>query len=206
MSLIAPVRQPLLHGLPYRHFAVGHADVPWQYETYSDNGLERSAEAHYDCMSLADIARLDVEAHMLEDSYLFFWVTGPFLATGAHIPIMKAWGYDPVAMAFVWLKLNSKWHPQWLCYMQDAMFFMGMGHTTRQNAEFVILGRKGNPPERLSKSIRQIIVAPLREHSRKPDEVYDRIERYASGPYLDLFGRQQRPGWTVRGNESEKFG
>ena len=196
----------LLEGLPYRHFAVGHADVPWEYLTYSKNGLERSAEVHYDCMTLRDIARLNVEAHMQRDSYLFFWVTGPHLAIGSHIPIMRAWGFEPVAMAFVWLKLNSNWHPQWLTYMEDAMFFMGMGHTTRQNAEYVILGRRGDPPERLSKSIRQIILAPLREHSRKPDEVYRRIERYAEGPYLDLFGREQREGWTVRGNEAHKFG
>jgi len=199
-------RPGLLDGLPYRHFAVVHADVPWSYETYSENGHERSAENHYKTMTVQDIARFNVEAHMKEDSYCFFWTTGPHLAIGSHIPIMKAWGFEPVAMAFVWLKLNQKWHPRWLCYMEDAMFFMGMGHTTRQNAEYVIIGRKGNPPERLSKSIRQIILAPLREHSRKPDEVYRRVEQYAHGPYLDLFGREQRPGWVVRGNESTKFG
>jgi N6-adenosine-specific RNA methylase IME4 len=196
----------LLAGLPYHHYAVAHADVPWSYLTYSDNGLDRSAEAHYDCMTLSDIARFDVGAHMRKDAYLFFWVTGPHLAIGSHIPIMKAWGFEPVAMAFVWLKLNKNWHPRWLTYMEDAMFFMGMGHTTRQNAEYVILGRRGKPPERLSKSIRQIICTPIREHSRKPDDVYHRMQQYAEGPYLDLFGRQQREGWTVRGNESDKFG
>lgn len=196
----------LLDDLPYHHYAVVHADVPWSYLTYSDNGLDRSAEAHYDCMTLADIARFDVGAHARKDAYLFFWVTGPHLAIGSHLDIMRAWGFEPVAMAFVWVKLNSRWHRRWLCYMEDAMFFMGMGHTTRQNAEYVILGRRGNPPERLSKSIRQIILEPLREHSRKPDEVYHRVQRYADGPYLDLFGRQQREGWTVRGNEAEKFG
>lgn len=195
----------LLSGLPYNHFAVAHADVPWSYKTYSDLGLDRSAEAHYDCMSLTDIARLPVISHTRRDSYLFFWVTGPFLATGAHIPIMRAWGYEPTAMAFVWLKLNANWHPRWLTYIEDAMWFMGMGHTTRQNAEYVILGRRGDPPERLSKSIRQIIASPIREHSRKPDEVYRRIEQYAEGPYLDLFGRCSRPGWTVVGNEATKF-
>ena len=196
----------LLAGLPYHHYAVGHADVPWQYLTYSENGLERSAESHYQCMSLRDIAMLDVGAHMRRDSYLFFWVTGPHLVIGSHIPIMRAWGFEPVAMAFVWVKLNRDWHPRWLGYMEDAMFFMGMGHTTRQNAEYVILGRRGDPPERLSKSIRQIILRPVREHSRKPDVVYDRIQQYANGPYLDLFGRQRRAGWEVRGNEADKFG
>lgn len=195
----------LLAGLPYRHFGVIHADVPWRFDAYSKAGEERSAQSHYGCMSLQDIARLNVEAHAAEDCHLFFWVTGPFLAVGAHIPIMRAWGFEPTAMAFVWVKLNQKWHPRWLTYIDDAMWFMGMGHTTRQNAEYVILGRKGDP-KRLSKSVRQIICEPLREHSRKPDVVYRRIEQYGVGPYLDLFGRQGREGWTVRGNESDKFG
>jgi N6-adenosine-specific RNA methylase IME4 len=195
----------LLAGLPYRHFKVIHADVPWNFEAYSEEGEERSAQNHYDCMSLQDIARLNVEAHAAEDCHLFFWVTGPFLASGAHVPIMRAWGFEPTALAFVWVKLNDRWHRNWLCYIDDAMFFMGLGHTTRQNAEYVILGRRGDP-ERLSKSVRQIICEPRREHSRKPDAVYDRIARYAEGPYLDLFGREQRHNWTVRGNESHKFG
>ena len=195
----------LLDGLPHRHFKVIHADVPWRFESYSEAGEERSAQAHYACMSLADIARLNVVAHAAPDCHLFFWVTGPMLAAGHHIPIMRSWGFEPTAMAFVWLKLNQNWHPRWLTYMEDAMFFMGLGHTTRQNAEYVILGRRGDP-QSLSKSVRQIILAPVREHSRKPDVVFDRIEQYAEGPYLELFGRQQRPGWVVRGNESHKFG
>lgn len=194
----------LLEGLPYRHFRAVHADVPWRFEAYSEKGEEKSAQAHYDCMSLSDIMRLPVEAHTADDCHLFFWVTGPFLSTGQHVPIMRAWGFEPTAMAFVWLKLNERWHPQWLCYMQDAMWFFGQGHTTRQNAEYVVLGRKGSP-ERRSASVRQIITAPLREHSRKPDETFARIERYCEGPYLDLFGREQRPGWIVRGNEANKF-
>lgn len=117
----------LLAGLPYRHFAVGHADVPWTYQTYSDLGLDRSAEAHYGCMTLRDIARLDVGAHMKKDAYLFFWVTGPHLVIGSHIPIMRSWGFEPVAMAFVWVKLNRNWHPRWLTYIEDAMFFYRHG-------------------------------------------------------------------------------
>lgn len=194
----------LLEGLPYRHFKVIHADVPWAFRAYSEAGEERSAQNHYGCMSLSDIAQLDVGAHASEDCHLFFWVTGPFLVAGAHIPIMRAWGFEPTAMAFVWLKLNRDWHPRWLTYIEDAMWFMGLGHTTRQNAEYVILGRRGSP-ERRSKSVKQIICSPVREHSRKPDVVYERIQRYSEGPFLDLFGRQQREGWTVRGNESDKF-
>jgi N6-adenosine-specific RNA methylase IME4 len=194
----------LLDGLPYRHFRDIHADVPWSFETWSAGGEERSAQNHYACMSLSDIARLDVGAHAARDANLWFWVTGPFLAKGAHVPIMRAWGFEPVAVGFVWLKLNASWHPRWLCYIEEAMWFMGLGHTTRQNAEYVILGRRGDP-QRRSKAVRQIIAAPLREHSRKPDEVYQRIEQYSEGPYLDLFGRQSRKNWEVRGMEATKF-
>src|SRR5438552_10363971 len=97
---------------------------------------------------------------------------------------MRAWRFEPTAMAFVWLKLNSRFHPRFLMHISDAIWFMGMGHTTRQNAEYWVLGRRGDPVRR-SKSVRQIITEPLREHSRKPDEVFRRIEQYAEGPYLD---------------------
>jgi N6-adenosine-specific RNA methylase IME4 len=168
-------------------------------------GEARAPERHYNTMSLRDIARLDVVSHAAEDSYLFFWVTGPFLAAGAHVPIMRGWGFEPVSLAFVWMKLNRDWHPRWLTYIESAMWFTGMWYTTRQNAEFVVLGRRGDPPPRLKKNIHQIICAPVREHSRKPDLVYERIEAYADGPYLELFGRQSRPGWTVLGDERDKF-
>ncbi len=76
--------------------------------------------------------------------------------------------------------------------------------TTRANIELCWLGRRGNPI-RLDKGVRELIVAPRREHSRKPDEVFERIERYCAGPYLDLFARQRRPGWTVWGDQVDKF-
>jgi N6-adenosine-specific RNA methylase IME4 len=145
-----------------------------------------------------------VLAHAAADAHLFFWVTGPFLAKGAHVRIMRAWGFEPVAVGFVWVKTNKSVGPQWMGYVDDAIWHMGLGHTTRQNAECCLLGRRGSPV-RLSAAVRQIIVSPLREHSRKPEEVYRRIEKYCPGPRLELFGRQSRRGWTVRGNEADKF-
>jgi N6-adenosine-specific RNA methylase IME4 len=181
--------------------------VPWRYIVRSDKGLERSAENHYDTMALDQITGMgpDVTRIMTPNSRLFFWVTGPFFAIGAHVPIMRAWGFEPVAVVFVWVKPNKRDYMENRVLLTDEVFKMNMGHTSRQNAEFVVLGRRGNPPPRLSKAIRQIIVEPAREHSRKPRKFYSRVESYAAGPYLDLFGRQQRPGWIVRGNESKKF-
>ena len=197
----------LLEGLPYNHFALIAADVPWKYKTRSEKGQGRSAERHYKTMHLAQIARLNVVAHAAKDSHLLFWVTGPFLAIGAHIPIMRAWGYEPTAIWGVWVKPTKAHYQQGHMFFDgniDRMWKMGMGHTSRQNAEFVVIGRRGNP-RRLSKSVHQIITAPLREHSRKPDEFFAKAEQYAAGPRLELFGRQQRADWIVRGDEADLF-
>lgn len=194
----------MFEGLPYQHFACIHADVPWDFKAWSPAGEVRSANSHYPCMSLDRIARLPVLKYAAPDCHLFFWVTGPFLAQGAHVRIIRSWGFEPVSTAFVWVKTNPSIHPQWVGYIDDAIWHMGLGHTTRQNAECCFLGRRGSPV-RLSKAVRQIIVAPLREHSRKPDETYERIEAYCRGPRLDLFGRCSRKGWEVIGDEVTKF-
>ena len=149
---------------------------------------------HYDCLSLYDIAALDVGKYAADDAALFLWITGPFLAIGAHLPIMKAWGFKPSGMGFVWTKLNSN----------GIGFFTGTGFTTRKNVEYCLLGKRGRSVRR-NANVHELIISERREHSRKPDEFYRRVEQYASGPYLELFARQKRPGWTAWGNETEKF-
>jgi N6-adenosine-specific RNA methylase IME4 len=81
---------------------------------------------------------------------------------------------------------------------------IGLGKTTRKGSEQCFFGKRGNPRV-LAHDVREVILAPIREHSRKPDEVFRRIERFCAGPYLDLFGRESRPGWDVWGNEAGKF-
>ena len=206
----------MFKGLPKARFRLVAADVPWDFETYTEDRGSRAPK--YDVMTLADIEAMPVAEYAAPDARLLFWVTGPFLAIGAHVPIMRAWGFEPTAMWGLWIKPTSYAYqmlPKRLIplsrggthmrMVDDDSFFMGMGHTTRQNAEYVIEGRRGSPPPRLSKSIRQIMVEPLREHSRKPEKFYRNAERYADGPRLELFGRQVRKGWTVRGNERGKF-
>ena len=103
-------------------------------------------------------------------------------------------GFAFSGSAFAWAKrtkLNTAWH-------------FGNGYTTRHNAEICWLGRRGSP-RRKSAAVRELVVAPVREHSHKPDEVYTRIEQLTDGPYLDIFARQQRPGWTCWGDEANKF-
>jgi N6-adenosine-specific RNA methylase IME4 len=79
-----------------------------------------------------------------------------------------------------------------------------MGMTTRKGAEICLLGKRGSPRIH-AHDVRELIVAPRREHSRKPDEQYARIERLCDGPYLELFARQRRPDWISIGDEIDKF-
>lgn len=182
-------------------FRVICADPPWHYKSNSAAAPGRNAMRHYACMTLADIAALPVGDVAADDAALFLWITGPFLAIGAHLPIMKAWGFKPSGMGFTWAKLNRK-ASSLFTYQGDH--FMGGGLTTRKSAEFCLIGKRGRSV-RKNAGVREMIVSPVREHSRKPDEFFDRVEVYSDGPFLEMFARQSRPGWSTWGNESTKF-
>ena len=172
-----------------RHHGVIYADPPWTFATYSHKGKGRSAEAHYDCMTLDTIKSLPVAEWAATDCTLFLWVTDPSLPQA--LGVINAWGSAYKTVAFTWVKTTK-----------DGMGFpIGCGYWTRANPEQCLLATKGRP-QRLSRSVRQLIIAPRREHSRKPDEVYERIEALVTGPYLELFARSQRAGWECCGIES----
>lgn len=176
-------------------------DPPWRFKSNSKAAPGRNAMGHYDCMSLEDIAALPVGDLAADNAALFLWITGPFLAIGAHVPIMKAWGFKPSGMGFVWVKLWPRSSAQ-LFTMSDIA--MCGGFTTRKNAEFCLIGKRGRSVRRAA-DVSEIIIAPRREHSRKPDEAAARIERYCAGPYVELFARQSRPGWHTWGNQATRF-
>jgi N6-adenosine-specific RNA methylase IME4 len=194
--------------LPDGQFDLIAADPPWSFKAFSERGMARAPERHYRTQPLDWIAGLPVADIAARNCHLMMWITGPMLVTGAHLPVMKAWGFNPSSIAFVWVKINKKAaQGRFFPPVSERDFFMSLGHTTRQNAEYVVLGRRGRP-RRYDKAIHQLIVAPRREHSRKPDEFYERAERYAGigARKVDLFGREQRTGWTVAGDEANKFG
>jgi N6-adenosine-specific RNA methylase IME4 len=124
-----------------------------------------------------------------KDCVLFLWVTAPVLLSEAP-RVIEAWGFIYKTIGFSWVKVNKK----------NGKSFTGMGHYTRANAEICLLATRGKP-EVKDHSINQVIVAPPREHSRKPDEQYPRIMRLCEGPYLELFARARWPGWKVWGLE-----
>ncbi|WP_271523283.1 MT-A70 family methyltransferase [Bradyrhizobium sp. CCBAU 53380] len=168
------------------------ADPPVPFVTWSRKGEGRSPQSHYQCPALKELFDLPVADCAAVDCFLFLWV--PLRSVVLVEPLMRAWGFKFSGSAFTWAKQNKR----------GVSFFMGTGYITRHNVEVCWLGRHGNP-KRKSKNVRELIVAPIREHSRKPDEVYRRIEALSDGPYLELFARQQWPGWTCVGDEAGKF-
>jgi N6-adenosine-specific RNA methylase IME4 len=171
-----------------KRFSVIYADPPWEFKVYSGKGKQRSADRHYDTAGLDDIASLPIEALAAPDCALFLWAVMPELP-GA-IDVLRAWGFEYKTVGFTWAKQNRS----------GEGWFTGMGYWTRANAELCLLATRGSP-QRLAMDVQQLIVAPVREHSRKPDEAPPRIERLLAGPYLELFARAERPGWTTWGNE-----
>lgn len=178
--------------LPAGPFGAIYADPPWSFAVYSDKGKGKSAERHYAVMSLAAIKALPVADVAAPDCALFLWASDPMLPQA--LEVMAAWGFVYKTVAFTWAKTTApfgKWH-------------FGCGYWTRANPEMCLLGTRGKP-KRLSAAVRQLVVAPRREHSRKPDEVAGGIERLVAGPYLEMFARTTRPGWTAWGNQTERF-
>lgn len=143
-------------------------------------------------MSIETISALPISQWAAEDAWLFLWATTPMLPQA--LQVMSAWGFSYSGNAFAWVKLNPS----------GVGFHTGLGFTTRKNIELCILGKRGKP-RIAAHDVRELIVAPRREHSRKPDAQYERIERLCRGPYLEVFARQQWSGWCAIGDEIERF-
>lgn len=187
-------------GLPVGEAQVIEADPPWNFKVRSAKGHGRSPERHYRTMKLADIMALPVRSLAAKNCHLFLWTTGPHLPQALRV--MEAWGFKYSGLGFTWIKLLRS--EEGALMFDRRSFHMGPGYTTRKNAELCLLGRRGNP-KRLRKDIRELIIAPVREHSRKPDEAYERICQYADGPRIALFTREERPGFHCWGDEAGLF-
>lgn len=173
-----------------KKYNVIYADPPWKYYTYSEKSKQkRTAETYYKTMKIDDICALPVKEISDIDCALFLWVTFPCLFEG--LKVMKSWGFKYKTCAFVWVKRNRK---------SDG-YFTGLGFWTRANAEICILGTKGHP-KRVSKAVKQICDARVMEHSKKPDEIRNRIvDLMGDVPRIELFAREKLEGWDALGNE-----
>lgn len=169
-----------------KKYKVIYCDPPWRYEQKS---LRGAAEKQYPTMSDEELYALPVNAIADEDCVLFLWATFPKLKEALNV--IEAWGFHYRTVGFVWLKQNRK----------SLTWFFGLGFWTRGNAEICLLAVKGNP-KRISASIHQLIVSPIEQHSKKPDEARNRIvELLGDVPRIELFARQRSDGWDCFGNE-----
>jgi N6-adenosine-specific RNA methylase IME4 len=172
-----------------------YLDPPWHFETRSGAGDGRSANTHY-TTGLIDRIMQDlapIVAIADDDCVLLPWIVD----WGMHLALelIAALGFEYKTLFLTWAKQNPSgdgWH-------------MGQGYWTRANPEMCLLATKGEP-KRLHADVSQLLVAPVMEHSRKPDEAYDRIERLVEGPYLECYARRPRQGWVSWGNELEFTG
>jgi N6-adenosine-specific RNA methylase IME4 len=184
---------------PHRRYGVIYADPPWNFRNFSEKGTGRNAVAHYSCMDFNEIAALRPQRWAAKDCVLFLWATDPLLPKA--LELIEAWGFTYKTVGFYWAKTNKRADPEALSVSD---FFTGLGYWSRANVEQCLLATRGSPP-RMAKDVKRLVIAPRREHSRKPNEVYDRIERLARGPYLELFARQSRRGWDRLGNQASLF-
>jgi N6-adenosine-specific RNA methylase IME4 len=182
------------------------ADPPWYFRTRTTVVSDRDPQRHYPVMGVDQIMALPVREIAAADAHLFLWATGPCLPQA--FAVIEAWGFRYSGVAFTWVKLKKSYDALQLRMLPTAEsdLHVGLGFTTRKNAEFCLLARRGSA-KRVAKNVREIILSPVREHSRKPEEFRDRVEAYV-GPGIriaELFARSSRPGWDAWGNETTKF-
>lgn len=144
-------------------------------------------------MSIAELIALPVPKYAADRSHLYLWCPNALLAEG--LEIMQAWGFK-YKTNIVWYKVRKDGGP-------DGR---GVGFYFRNVTELLLFGIKGSM-RTLAPGRRQtnVIVRRKREHSRKPSETYDLIERCSPGPYLEVFARERMPGWTQWGDEVDTY-
>jgi N6-adenosine-specific RNA methylase IME4 len=170
-----------------KRYGVILPDPPWEFNICKQESPLRR-QLHYDRQTIEQIKTMPVNVLAADNCALFLWAPMPLLPEA--LEVIAAWGFTFKTVGFVWVKNNK---------IGDGLF-MGMGNYTRANAELCLLATKGNP-KRMHADVHQIVLAPVGEHSVKPEEVRKRIERLYGGPYLELYARRDVSGWTTWGNE-----
>lgn len=172
------------------------ADPPWRYtntrgtQTRATAGRSAiTAEAHYSTMSNDEIAALPVADLAATQAHLYLWVTNPCIfghqnrrRTTSPIDIVEAWGFTYITL-LTWVKEGPP----------------GLGFYFRGNTEHVIFAQRGGASIPADRRESNVLTAPRRRHSEKPDALLDLVERVSPGPYLELFSRRPRMGWDTWG-------
>ena len=167
------------------------ADPPWSFADKLP-GKGRGASKHYNVTSASEIARMVLPFDVARDAVLFLWRVSSQVEEAYRV--CRAWGFLPKS-EIVWVKTTAKSPP-----MLSPHLAMGMGRSVRASHESCIVAVRGKP-QRISRSQRSVFMAPRGAHSEKPDEFFRIVERLYPGPYVEVFARKHRPGWTVIGDE-----
>jgi site-specific DNA-methyltransferase (adenine-specific) len=191
------------------NYNIVYADPPWSYTRTIGNGTIRrtDGQSHYPTMSVDSLRQIGYHVNRIsrKNSALLLWATLPNLP--AALQVMESWGFKYKTCWCTWVKTNKA---------GDKPFF-GVGYYTRSNAELCLLGvkgkiasfkklvedevRDGNP-----NAMSSICIEPPRQHSRKPETVRNNIVTFFGDvPRIELFAREQSPGWCVLGNQSDKY-
>ena len=174
---------------PDKKYNIIYADPPWSFKNYSKKGEGRNPNQHYLTMGKEDIKQLPVNDIAADNSVLFLWVVNHSLPLAFEV--IDSWGFEYKTMAFVWVKRNIK----------SEGFFTGLGYWTRGNPELCLLATKGKP-SRVSKAVKELVIEPRSQHSKKPDRIRNDIVNLCGNlPRLELFARETADGWDSWGNE-----
>jgi N6-adenosine-specific RNA methylase IME4 len=215
---------------PREQFRTIVADPGWAYGDKLP-GKSRGAAKNYKTMAVDRIARYLESFEMMhelggewpdgfvaKDARLFLWRVAPMQEEALHV--MRAWGFGAPVSECVWAKVDkdddavanriakfsvnkglAAFDAAHVGIEEARRLTFGMGRTFRMSHETCLVGRRGRP-ERLSGSERSVFFAPLGEHSQKPEEFFELVERLSPGPYLELFAAgHRRPGWTCLGDD-----
>jgi N6-adenosine-specific RNA methylase IME4 len=177
-------------------------DPPQHAASWSPKGQGRAPSQQYRTLTLIELMQWPIGTLAADDCWLWLWLS--CIHAAKVEALMEAWGFKYSSIGFTWVKLRKGYQPDQRGSFTINDFPFITGHTTRKNCETCYLGRRGRP-KRLSARVPELIIAPRREHSRKPDEQYARIEAFGAGPFLELFARQRVPGWMSWGAEVDKF-
>lgn len=190
----ATVALDFVNRVPNNGYKTILADPPWRFTNRTGKvAPEHKRLNRYDTLSLEEIMQIPVSLVANESSHLYLWVPNALLPEG--LAVMKAWGFN--------YKSNIIWHKVRKDGGPDGR---GVGFYFRNTTEIVLFGIRGRMRTlQPGRSQVNIIRTQKQEHSRKPDALYEVIEKCSPGPYLEIFARGKRLGWDVFGNQADDY-